>query len=187
MKRIFTGVLCIFVLSTSHAWAQGFKSAVQERAQTIKEFRTMLQSEDPAIRMAAFEEAMKQDDDTLQTMAREAALSGDDERLQTAALKALIGQRSTLTVEISLPDNPTDDEERRYARQKNLSLSHLELSDNASEFECGGVCQGMFKRGGFIVQFNHCRLDVQVANGTTLVGTYNCKNTRPFPAMIHLD
>jgi len=186
--------LAILLLSATllpSASAQDLNAAVQERAKLIQDVQALLNSENAAIRMATFEEVMKGDDPLIRSMAMEAALGSSDDRLQTAALRLLIKERSLLNVQLEIPTDREKEEIEDFEYYWSpLSLTRLALADTPSEFTLyynDRPAAGTFRRGGLDADLGRCRMSMNIANGTTLVGTLDCSGYEPWPAVIRLD
>jgi hypothetical protein len=154
-------------------------SPIESRAQELREFSNLLESDDRFILRATIEEAFKTDDSTLHEMAREAGLTSDDPDIQMLVLKEWLMRRSRLGVDLILPENPSDEQIAFYNAVAPLwfVIRNIDPSANELYLQRGGISyvhnfSGSLVPGGFNIYYRDEVLSLKVGENGMLVGTY---------------
>jgi hypothetical protein len=165
----------------------GVLARAQERAELIAQVKSLLESENPAMRLSIFEEVMRGDDALLRSMAMESALGSGDEQLVTSALRELFDGRSEILVKLVLPERPTQAQQWLYQQWHGLMLSNTKVDRTTDQISTANRKQkGQLVRGGFELRlpgWNHvCIMRGRPVAGTLLGGALECTMNRPAAA-----
>ena len=161
-----------------------------ERAAELERLHEELNSDNPFLRRAAFEIAMSGDDDLVQRLAIDAAMGGEDLDLQADALRAWLERNERLSLDLQLPDRPTDEQRDFFNRNEPAWFTVFEVSPTSLQLLFRGSpntrYNGGFVPGGLRVHFRDCRLDLRVVDRRQLAGTLSCGADRSLLALVAL-
>lgn len=149
-----------------------------ERANELQRLHSELNSDNPFLRRAAFEIAMDSQDDLVQRLAIDAAMGGSDPDLQADALRAWLMRNERLSLDLQLPDRPTDAQRDFFNRNEPAWFSVAQVSPTSLRLSWRGSrtsnYDGGFVPGGLRVEAGDCRLDLRVVDRRQLAGTLSC-------------
>lgn len=173
-------------------------SALDERTAELRAFRARLQSNDSIDRMAAFEMGTASSDPLVRQITLKEAFLNKNKDLQTLALRNWISSHSTLIVQLTMPDRPS--EATIKAREKDLGesilLEKLSVSEkgdiSAVHYRSGMRFVGQFVPGSVILIGNgghllHCDLNLAVIDDTLLSGAARFQGLDPIPARVQIE
>lgn len=187
MNKLMSAILGLALLQpAATASAQNIEE-IRERARFLEEYKSLIRPEaEKSLRLAAIEEGLKSGDSLVRREAFDAALGSDDADLVFLGLKALFKQRSQLTMELSLPEEPTDHQQRVYERFATTTFSRLDVLEN-DEISFEGNHRGAFIAKGFVLTNGNCHLKITSVSAELLSGTYGCAAGSSMPARIAID
>lgn len=161
-----------------------------ERATELERVHAELNSDNPFLRRAAFEIAMESEDDLVQRLAIDAAMGSEDLDLQADALRAWLQRNERLSLDLQLPDRPTDAQRDFFNRNEPAWFTVLDLSPTSLRLGWRGsrssTYDGGFVPGGLRVDARECRLDLRVVDRRQLAGTLSCGADRSLLALVAL-
>jgi hypothetical protein len=161
-----------------------------ERAVELQRLHEELNSDNPFLRRAAFEIAMESADDLVQRLAIDAAMGGNDPDLQADALRAWLGRNERLSLDLQLPDRPTDAQRAFFDSSEPAWFTVAQVSPTFLRLNWRGSVSrnydGGFVPGGLRVEAGDCRLDLRVVGRRELAGTLSCGADRSLLALASL-
>ena len=129
-----------FVLFAASVNFQSFAQdtdAILERAEKINKFLSLLQHDDPSIRLAAMEQGMNSNDHVLRDRAVEAGLVSSDPQIANMAITQYLSSRPVMILELPSGLNLTAKQEDWAANQLPAQLQRRKTNNgrwNSSDF-----------------------------------------------------
>lgn len=185
MRRI-TIIAAAFCAVLSNAAAQSLEE-IKERARALEEYKSLIKEDaDPTLRLAAIEHGLKSKDDLMRRAAFDATLDSDNADLVFLGLRHLFKQRTQMTMELTLPDEPTKAQQNTFNRYAQTTFSKLDVLENG-EISFSGGYKGAFITKGFILNWGNCNLKIASVSKEVLSGTYACGADDVLVARILID
>ena len=187
MKRIIAfATAALAAIGISAAGAQTLEE-IKERARFLDEYKSMIRADaEPTLRLAAIEQGLKSKDDLVRREAFDATLDSDDPNLVFLGLRHLFKQRTQMTMELTLPDEPSAGQERSFQRFAQTTFTRLDLHENG-EISFNGNYTGAFITKGFILNYGACNLKIASVSKEILSGNFTCGADGPMVARILID
>lgn len=134
-------------------------AAIQARAAKIKEVKDLLNNPDASIRLAAMDAMFASDDLALREAAFYAGMNSADESLRSLAVRHRFAEKSVLSLEMVLPDEPSEEQKALYQYYG----GSLKLEPNAFDLTTG---QFSFQSSYIRASSSGLKLDFSVRYGT---------------------
>ena len=170
----------------SNAAAQSLEE-IKERARFLQEYKSLIsESAEPTLRLAAIEQGLKSKDDLVRREAFDATLDSDDADLVFLGLRHLFKERTQFMMELTLPDEPSDQQKRDFTKYGQTTFTRLNVLEN-SEISFNGAYKGAFITKGFMLNWGNCNLKVNSVSKEVLSGTFACSPGAGLVARILID
>jgi len=165
---------------------------IRASAGQYSEFKTLLNSPDQSIRVAAFDGMVSSGDSSLRDIAIDEALSNDDATMRALALREAIFGLSGLNFSMTLPDAPSEETKKQVKKWGAAYKLTFRTKDKASSSFSGratDATSGDYMHGnvsGLELVFNsrYCSGKATLMEGTVLQGTISCPKYITEPTVI---
>ena len=179
---LFAAIIAFAFASDARAEldAAALKQKIQQRSQTIQEFRALLNDPDQTVRLAALDAMLKSDDIAMRELAYGICFNSADQTMRVVCLKNRFADLRTVAVTIGDIDDPTEKQQEALADWGGLyDFEIKDYDEKTGQFTISGESayyQGKGQIVGTGVAFSQkvCDGSFRLADGGVLVGELNC-------------
>ncbi|HKL25339.1 MAG TPA: hypothetical protein VJ910_03850 [Desulfuromonadales bacterium] len=160
--------------------AAALKQEIQQRAQTIREFRALLNDPDQTVRLAALDAMLKSDDIAMRELAYGICFNSADQAMRVVCLKNRFADLRTVAVALDNLGGPTEKQQKALADWGDVyDFEVQDYDEKTGQFTTSGESANYRGKGqvmGTGVTFSQrfCDGTFRLGEGGVLEGDLNC-------------
>ncbi len=190
LKSVIGAATAALLLSSASVSANSSIEDIKKRAAEINELKALIQSADPALRLAAIDTMQNSDDLAMREMAFSAGINSSDESIVALTIRNKFSELDNFMVEMEAPSEDAAAQKvytefggrvmvniKKYDKQKGV----LENYSNHSQAVRKTTISGL----NLFVETKYCRGEFKLAEDLSYKGILTCRNDQ-YPAVINI-